>query len=326
MSDYLALQVAAGVLVNAAGEVLVALRATHRHQGGLWEFPGGKIEPGESIQAALARELWEELGIRVLQAHPLLRIPYRYPDRAVLLEVWRVTRYAGEPFGREGQIWRWIAPEALPTLSFPGANLPIVTAARLPSLYLITAPAPQEDFFSRLKQALDAGVRLIQLRLPGLTEDQYATLAEPAMVLCQRAGARLLLNCAPALANRLGADGIHLSASHLRTLSSRPLSRQHWVAASCHNVEELVAARRLGADFVVLSPVLPTASHPEACSLGWETFESLIADAGIPVYALGGITPRHLPLAHAYGAQGIAVLGAIWNAPDITEAIRGFVF
>ncbi|CAK0759935.1 thiamine-phosphate pyrophosphorylase [Gammaproteobacteria bacterium] len=316
------LRVAAGVVINAAGEVLVALRAAHRHQGGLWEFPGGKIESGESILTALTRELWEELGIRVQQARPLLRIPYRYPDRAVLLEVWRVTRYIGTPFGREGQVWRWVAPEALSTLTFPEANLPIVTALRLPSLYLVTAPAPPQDFLFRLEQALEAEARLIQLRLPGLTEAQYVALAEPAMATCRRAGAQLLLNCSPALASRLGADGIHLAASQLTTLTSRPLSRQHWVAASCHNAEELNAAHRIGADFAVLSPVLPTTTHPEAHPLGWETFESLATNAGIPIYALGGMTPAHLPLSYAHGAQGLAVLGAIWKAPDIAAAIR----
>lgn len=316
------LQVAVGVVINREDKVLVALRAAHRHQGGLWEFPGGKVEPGESIQAALTRELWEEFGIHITHARPLLRIPHTYPDRRVLLEVWRVTHYTGEPCGREGQAWRWMTPAELSTLSFPAANLPIVTALHIPSLYLITSSAPEEEFFSRLNQALAAGAQLIQLRLPGIGEERYGVLAEQAIALCRRAGSWLLLNCAPDLAIRLGADGIHLSASRLAALSERPLSRLHWVAASCHNSDELNKAQQLGLDFVVLSPVLQTLSHPMAHPLGWKTFKSLVTNAGIPVYALGGMTPSHLPLAHAHGAMGIAALGSVWNAVDISASIR----
>ncbi|CAK0759441.1 8-oxo-dGTP diphosphatase [Gammaproteobacteria bacterium] len=316
------LRVAVGVVVNTNGEFLVALRAAHRHQGGLWEFPGGKIEPGESTRMALDRELWEEFGIRVVNAHFFLRVPYQYPDRTVLLEVWRVTDYTGKPFGREGQTWRWVSSDALPMFSFPAANLPIVATLRIPSFYLITDSAPEQEFFSRLEQALTAGVRLIQLRLPGLNLEQYVALAKPAIALCRRFGAWLLLNCAPALAIFLEADGIHLSAAHLSTISDRPLPRPRWVAASCHNRDELTKACQIGADFVVLSPVLPTTSHPEAYPLGWETFAELIANLGMPVYALGGMTPDHLPLAHSHGARGIAVLSAVWKSTNIAETIR----
>ena len=89
--------VAVGVLFNACGEVLITRRPDHLHQGGLWEFPGGKVEPGEQVRTALERELKEELGVEVLDARPLIRIHHVYDDRQVLLDVWRIKDYAGQP-------------------------------------------------------------------------------------------------------------------------------------------------------------------------------------------------------------------------------------
>ena len=128
------LHVAAGAIVGADGRILIARRAQHRHQGGLWEFPGGKVEDGEGVREALARELWEELHIEVEQARPLIQIRHRYPDKAVLLDVWRVGRFGGAPAGREGQPLAWAAPEALAGYDFPAANAPIVAAVRLPAV------------------------------------------------------------------------------------------------------------------------------------------------------------------------------------------------
>ena len=205
----------------------------------------------------------------------------------------------------------------------------MVTCVPLPSIqclspiYVITdTVTPISGFLTRLQQALEAGVRLIQLRLPDLDETQYSTLAKPAITICRRVNARLLLNCAPTLAARLEADGVHLSARLLRACTRRPLPHAQWVAASCHNADELAAAQRIGANFVVLSPVLPTTSHPTARPLGWKAFGDLVAHTNTPVYALGGMTPAHLPIAQYHGAQGIAVLSAIWNAPDMAEIVR----
>src|SRR5690606_2777302 len=133
----------------------ISLRPAHAHQGGLWEFPGGKVDADEDAFAALARELDEELGIAITSARPLIRIPHSYPDRQVLLDVWRVSSFVGTPYGREGQRIAWVAPAKLDASVFPAANGPIVTAARLPDRYLIT-PEPGEDFLVRLEHALTA--------------------------------------------------------------------------------------------------------------------------------------------------------------------------
>ncbi len=315
------LQVAAGAIEDEKGRILVAKRAAHRHQGGLWEFPGGKLEPGENGRQALTRELWEELGIELIAAHPLIRIPYSYPDRRVVLDVWRVTHYHGEPHGREGQPLQWRFPDELPSLTFPPANEPIITALRLPPLYVIT-PSVTINFsaaalLAGLEQALLAGAKLFQLRSPGLTSSDYQSLAAAALTLCHRYGARLLLNASPALAQELGADGVHLNGVRLTTLTSRPWPKNGWVAASCHSAAELASARRIGADFVVLSPVRPTTSHPGSPILGWEGFAGLVREAALPVYGLGGMTMADVPTARSWGGQGIAAISAVWD--DLRE-------
>lgn len=120
--------VAVGVIINAQKQVLVALRPLDRHQGGLWEFPGGKVEANESIPQALARELHEEIGINIQQAEPLKQIFFEYPDKKVLLDVWLILDYQGEPFGHEGQAIKWVNAQELSLLPLPAANYPIVEA------------------------------------------------------------------------------------------------------------------------------------------------------------------------------------------------------
>lgn len=307
------IHVAAAVIVNRAGEVLLALRPEDRHQGGLWEFPGGKVEPGEEVLAALERELQEELGIAVRQARPLIRVQHRYPDKAVLLDVWRVDGFEGEPHGREGQAVEWVAPEALPQRAFPAANQPIVTAARLPEFYLITPePQDQKEFLQRLELALQGGIRLVQLRAKSLSDEAYKTLAREALALCHRYSARLLLNGAPEWVDEVGADGIQLSSSLLSAMQARPLGRDKWVAASCHNALELQHALSIGVDFALLSPIKPTQSHPGMAALGWSQMQALIDHLPMPVYALGGMKRSDLTDAFNYGAQGVAAIRELW--------------
>ncbi|MGB6975929.1 MAG: 8-oxo-dGTP diphosphatase MutT [Gammaproteobacteria bacterium] len=129
--------VAVGVVFNSRGQVLVALRPKHADQSGLWEFPGGKVEPGETVQAALARELYEEVGIVVQSAEPLLQVPHHYPQREVLLDVWKVTAFQGHAYGREGQHIQWLFPHQLTQLAVPAANLVVVEAVMAESLNIV---------------------------------------------------------------------------------------------------------------------------------------------------------------------------------------------
>jgi len=307
--------VAVAAIVNERQQVLVSLRSDHAHQGGLWEFPGGKLEPGESVQDALRREIREELGIGIVSACPLIRIPYRYPDKAVLLDVWKVDAYEGVAHGREGQVVEWLALDELAGRAFPAANRPIIHALQLPPAYLIT-PEPSagaEAFLRQLRASLDAGIRLVQLRARSLKRPEYEVLARQAVELCRSCQARILLNSDPQLAQRLEADGVHLNAERLAGAARRPLGDDFWVAASCHGPEDLLKAQRIGADFAVLSPLSNTASHPDAVPLGWVRFQRWVDGCSMPVYALGGMTRSDIDAARRNGAQGIAAIRALWR-------------
>lgn len=309
--------VAAGLLFQD-GRVFIARRAANSHQGGKWEFPGGKLSPGETVLAALQRELHEELGIEVQAASPFMQVWHRYPDKEVLLDVWRVTACRGAPHGREGQEARWAAPSELVALEFPAADLPVLRRLWLPPIYLISDAARigKQKFSALLESALNAGARLVQLREPRMGEAEFRAYAAEVIALCRRYGAKILLNAPPELAVALGADGVHLKSAQLVNLEERPLGNEFWVAASCHDAGELKHAAEIGADFAVLGPVAPTASHPGAAPLGWEKFGALCRAAGLPVYALGGMRAVDLPRARAAGAQGLAMIRGVWDAVD----------
>ncbi len=305
--------VAAAVIVDAEGRILIAKRSADKHQGGLWEFPGGKVEAGEPVKEALSRELHEELGIRVESARRMIRVHHHYPDKSVLLDVWRVDEISGQAHGREGQPIEWVTARDLSHYEFPEANQPIVMAAQLPDCYLVTpAPGGREVFLKQLDEVLDQGIRLIQLRAKGMEEADYKALAIEARQHCHAKGAKLLLNGDPAWVAAVGADGVQLSSGLLRSLDQRPLPRDLLVGASCHNAEELQKAQQLGADFALLSPIKWTKSHPEMEGLGWQTMQALIDEVPMPVYALGGVSKADLVEAHEAGAQGIAAIRSLW--------------
>ncbi len=311
------LHVAVAAITNVRRQVLISLRPDHVHQGGVWEFPGGKLEPGETVELALARELREELGITLKSARPLIRIPYSYPDRRVLLDVWQVGDFSGEVHGREGQVVEWIAIDKLGGRAFPPANRPIIEALQLPSAYLITpdpAAHAMDSFLQKLEASLARGIGMVQLRAPSMSETEYAALAARALPLCRGSGALLLLNSEPGLVEALGADGIHLNSRRLEVCQSRPLPESFKVLASCHNPGQLSQAVAVGADAVVLSPVQATASHPEAVPIGWETFSAWADRCSVPVYALGGMRPSDISRARQCGGQGISAIRSLWDA------------
>lgn len=306
--------VAVAAIVNDSGQVLISQRPAHVHQGGLWEFPGGKVEAGETVQQALRREIAEELDLLIEHAQPLIRIPYSYPDRRVLLDVWKATAFSGEPRGCEGQTIEWLALEQLGERAFPAANRSIITALQLPREYLVT-PEPDGDpdtFLRRLEASLDSGLRLVQLRARRLASPDYHELASRVVRLCHARQARVLLNADAAIVQKLGADGVHLSSERLRACRARPLPAHMLVAASCHDERELQAAAETGADFALLSPVLATASHPDTAPLGWESFAAQVEACSLPVYALGGMQRSLSGTAIAHGAQGIAAIRSLW--------------
>ena len=295
---------------------MVARRPDHLHQGGLLEFPGGKVEPGESVRDALTRELQEELGIEVSPAHvsPLIQIPHDYGDKRVLLDVWQVRAFRGTPVGREGQSVHWLAPEALEDDAFPAANRPIIRALRLPTRNLITGDFESaEQCLVHLESALNRfHLPLVTLRAPQWRDVSYLDLAERCLSLCNSYGSQLMLHGEPHLLQAVPAAGIHLSWLEAEQWRERPVPDGKWLAVSCHNADEIRHARELGADYITLSPVAPTASHPDREPMGWETFGALVREACLPVYALGGMTEDDEAKARNHGAQGIAGIRLWW--------------
>ena len=305
--------------MNARGEVLVSQRKHGSHLGGYWEFPGGKLEPGETLAAALVRELGEELGIVPTAQRPLIRARYHYPEKSVLLDVWRIDAFSGQPRGVEGQAIEWRSVSELDKDSFPPADVPVINALLLPSRYLITgAFSNAADFERKLGFALQSGIELVQLRL---TRDWLAAngpsfardIIDRAVSLCRESSARLMLNLPAELGRRAG-TGLHLNSARLLATRHRPDAEL--VAASCHNSRELAHAESIGADFAVLSPVKRTRSHPHARPMGWDAFHRLVDEVNLPVYALGGLADGDIAAAWASGGQGVAAIGAFWKASD----------
>lgn len=306
------IEVAAAVLQQSDGSFLLAQRPVDKIWAGYWEFPGGKVELGETAQHALVRELREELGIEVQTSYPWITRVFTYPHATVRLNFFRVTEWSGELHPHEGQQFAWqYLPQVDVTPILP-ANAPILKALGLPSMYAISNAAELgvEPFLERLQARLDAGLRLVQLREKNLNRDELSALAQRMLAMMRPCGAKLILNADVELAQKVGADGVQLTAQQLHELNERPAV--DWCAASCHSVEELRRAEALGCDFVLLSPVLPTQSHPGAPHLGWENFAAIAAGSSIPVYALGGLALDDMRVAWQRGAHGIALLRQAW--------------
>ena len=311
------LHVVAGVIRDARGRVLLARRTEGRDLAGLWEFPGGKVEPGESADAALVRELREELGIEARAGDALIRVPQQYPDKRLVLDV-RHVEFRGVPKGLDGQALVWAPLHRLASYPMPPADRPVVAALLRPDRYLVT-PAPEDDkaWLASLARALAGGVRCVQLRAPGLDALRWSRLAGLAMALCREAGAETLVNGDLALAERLHA-GVHLRSAQLRDAgigeALAPLkSAGRSIGASCHDVADLAQAEALGCDFAVLGPVLPTRTHPQATGIGWEAFAAMRERVSLPIYAIGGLAIDDMAMARMHGAQGIAAIRGLWS-------------
>lgn len=307
--------VAVAVLIRPDGRVLLAQRPAGKVYGGWWEFPGGKIERGESPAHALARELHEELGLRSELAYPWITRVFAYPHATVRLHFFRVVAWRGEPHGREGQAFAWQDLAALTVGPVLPANGPLLKFLRLPDEYAISNAADVGDahFLAALESRLAAGLRLVQLREKAMPRERLAGLARRVVAAARAHGAMVLVNEDEALAREVGAHGVHLTARQLATLDGRP--DFEWVGASCHTAGELQRAGTLGADFAVLGPVLATPTHPGAATLGWEGLAQAARDAAIPVYALGGMQRRDLAQAWRVGAHGVAMIRGAWAPP-----------
>ena len=310
------IEVVAAVIFNPLGQFLLAQRPPGKAYAGYWEFPGGKVEPGEDTVTALKRELHEELGIETTLAYPWLTRDFDYPHADVRLRFFRVLAWTGELHGRENQQFAWQSIRSLTVTPVLPANGPILRALELPDVYGITnvSSLGREEFMTRLERALESGLKLVQVREHGLADDELAAVAMEIVGKAHQYGARVLVNGSSELTAHSGADGVHLTAARLMAAMRRPDC--DWCGASCHDAIELERARALGMDFVVLGPVAATPSHPNVKTLGWQRCAELIRDYPVPVYALGGMRVDDLDNAWRNGAHGIGMLRSAWPAPS----------
>ncbi len=305
------IRVAVGVILNARDEVLVTLRHADSHQGNLWEFPGGKFEPGESAREALQRELQEELGIVVRRCHPLRKIHHHYVDKSVLLDVWLVEEFSGHPRSLEGQAMEWRDRSQLHGPDFPAANAGIISTLALPTEIPITPVCSDcEDLEAYLSHLGTLGLQRALLNQPQLDCDTYALWYKHCWRWGERHGVALYVTEHPAQSNFQGCAGYHAEGAGLRRFDSRPVPAGLSFSATCHNLDELQQAERLQADFVYLSPVCYTNKYGSDKELGWSSFQALADQVSVPVYGLGGLGRSDLKQARQRGAFGIAGISA----------------
>ncbi|TJZ75520.1 Nudix family hydrolase [Chitiniphilus eburneus] len=318
MSDHKIVEVAAGILIDREGRFLLGSRPAGKPYAGYWEFPGGKLEAGETAHQALARELVEELGVTITAATPWIVQTFTYPHATVRLHFFRVTGWLGDPHPHEGQQFAWQRVGALNVSPILPANGPILRGLALPDTLAISAAhrLGRENWLHRLDHALAHDLSMLVLREPQLDLEHYGALAAETVSRARRHGCRVLLHGAleqvGPLVAATGANGLHLSAREAAALRHRPHGFD-WLGVSTHNATELTVAQRIGADYALLGHVAPTASHPDQPPLGWEGFAATV-DHGwpLPVYALGGLDAHDVAQAKASGGHGVAMLSAVW--------------
>jgi 8-oxo-dGTP diphosphatase len=303
----------AAAVIERPGEFLLAQRPVGKPYSGFWEFPGGKIEPGEDPRAALDRELREELGIEVREATPWITRVYAYTHATVRLHFFRVTAWEREPQPLEDQAIRWqvvTAPDVAPMLP---ANAPVLAALALPAVMIVS---------SAMSMGLDAWVHaletriaderaLVQLREKGIDRLKMQHLLSRVLARTTGLGIPIVVNSDCGAYPQGG--GIHLTSMDLMALTERPGAGL--VGASCHDEAQLEQAAVLGLDYAVVGPVLPTRSHAGAQPLGWDGFARLARDRPMPIYAIGGLGRKDLPEAKRHAAHGVALLSGAFTGP-----------
>jgi 8-oxo-dGTP diphosphatase len=304
-------EVAAAVIERSDGTFLLAQRPEGKPYPGYWEFPGGKIEPGEDARGALARELREELGIEVREATPWITRVYAYAHATVRLHFYRVTRWDGEPRPLEDQAIRWQRVEAPDVAPMLPANAPVLAALALPAVMVVSNATGEgvDEWIRMLGERAIGEKMLVQIREKGLDPLRVQHVLSRALVRAEPFGSRVVVNSDCGRFPQCG--GVHLTARALMQATARPAGEL--VGASCHDEAELEQARKVGVDYAVVGPVKPTASHPDAKPLGWTRFEQLVDGRPMPVYAIGGLTRADLAEARARGAHGVALMRSAFD-------------
>ncbi|TCB46899.1 NUDIX domain-containing protein [Acinetobacter terrestris] len=289
------IHVAIAILLHQ-DKVLVGWREAKQHQGNKHEFPGGKVEEGESPLAACRREIYEEVGIGLQDWHAFDVIRHEYDDVIVNLHLFHAI-VPSALLNEIQQPWRWYSRDELLSLNFPKANQAMIKRLHW---------AHQIKISDRLN-ALDA-LKLDQLmywRVEG-TQAQIIEISglsvEKLSVLIVNIELYQQLNSI----QQQAISAIHLKQSQVMALMQGDLITGKRYIAACHDLVSMKQAQKMGCDAILLSPVLATETHPEAPALGWEQFKNLAEQVEIPVFALGGMQTGDLLTAQQQGAYGIA--------------------
>lgn len=298
-----------GVLRNPANEILIAKRQAHQFMGGFWELPGGKIEPGESDQQAIIRELKEELSIIVTDLSIHQTMIYQYTDRIVELSIYTINQYQNTPEGIEGQAIAWASIKNLPQYKLLPTMAAFINSITLPNKYWITPSSNHhsEAWTRKFDEKLKQGISLVQLRSK---VDINSNFIEELYNKCAQNNVKLLLNIPNKTFKESYCNGWHLTTSEMLKMNNRPCANNKLLGTSTHNLTEALKAQAMGADFVVISPVQATQTHPDTIPIGWDAAIEVVDKLNIPVYFLGGMTLNDLDKTLKLGAQGIAGVSA----------------
>lgn len=301
-------QVSVGVVFNSNGQILISRRLERSEYGGYWEFPGGKVEPGETLTEALYRELYEEVGICCQNPIPLITVPYNFSAKPIILSVYKVNNFSGTAESREGQPIKWISIDEVSDYRFPPANQAIIHALNLPQKLFIT-PEPDIDnigvYLLRLTQAIQNHKPMVRLRAKNISHKQYISLAHQLNFICKTSNVKLIVDDIETM-HETNADGLHLTSENLLQTDNSLNLHDKIIGGSVHNIEQAKYASKLKLHYACVSPVKHTTTHPNLTPLGWEKFTQLASIIPSPVYALGGLSQSDLNIAVEQGGQGIA--------------------
>jgi len=307
------INVSVAVLFNSNNQVLLAQRPPPKIWQGWWEFPGGKIEKNETSVDALYREIYEEIGVKIIQFENWVTRSYTFGGNHITLHFFKVFKWEGKVTPKENQklVWTYLQkPKVSPILP---ANLFIQKAFDIPKYYAITnlSETSKKVFFNQLQKKISDGLRMVQVREKNISYNEFKIFSTEVIKVCKRKNVKVIINSDVNLAYELKADGVHLRSNDLLNIKKVP--KDLIVSASCHTEEEVDFAEKLNINFLVLSAVKKTLSHPGMQPIGWSKFKRMVNKVNTPIYALGGLGTNDYKVALENGAIGIASQRLIWD-------------